>query len=254
MHGHTAHHKNADYGYYICPHGTHSLRLEKHTRCTVKRLRQRELETWVWSVLLELAKHPELIRAELGTRRKESASEQRLIRNALGGLEQQIVRYKRQKSELLDLYLNRDQTTESLSREEYEIKANQISAQITNLESQVTELQASLKVEMLTQDQEEAAIQLLQAVHIAGGRATFQEKRALFRLVDVQVLYDGELFQMTGGVPTQKISRDELYAIANGSQNSSRRLQFGLSDDSLPEETGNSTFGDQTHNKGCRRC
>lgn len=53
MHGHTVRQKNTEYSYYICPNGTHAVRMEKHARCTVKRLRQRELESWVWFVVLE---------------------------------------------------------------------------------------------------------------------------------------------------------------------------------------------------------
>ncbi|GEM_PF-3060486 len=251
MHGHTARHRNVEYGYYVCPNGTYSARMEKHARCTVKRLRQRELELWVWFVIMELAKHPELIRAEIETRQRETESQQRLIWNALAGLEQQLLRYKRQKSELLDLYLNRDQTTQSLTRDEYETKASQLTAQIAHLEKQMSDLQGSLKTDALTQDEREAAMELLETILIAGERATFQDKRAFLRLVDAQILYDGELIQVTGGVPTQKITRQELHALANGDQSSFRRLQFGLTGDFQPGETGNSIFGDQTHNKDC---
>lgn len=125
-------------------------------------------------------------------------------------------------------------------REEYDVKANQLTGQIAHLEKQITDLQASLKTDVLTADQEQAAMELLQTIVIAGERATFQDKRAFLRLVDAQILYDRDLIQMTGGVPTQKISRQELHALKNGDQNSSRLPQSARSSDFLPVGMGSS--------------
>jgi allophanate hydrolase subunit 1 len=200
---------------------------------------------------MKLAADPNRIRAELIYNREQSASEQHLVRQALAGLHKEIERLKRQKSELLDLYLNRERSSIPLTRDEYETKARQLAQQLEQLEAQQQEMQGQMKADTTSSDQIEAALELLEAVRAASERATFRQRRAILSILEIQVLYNGETIQMTGAIPTQSILLESLRDQSFTDESSSPLLQSEPSDGSLAAEAGNSIFEDQKRNTDC---
>lgn len=248
MHGHTAMHRGKAYGYYVCPHRTPLLRLDPATRCDVRRLKKSSIEDWVWNSIMTLAKEPERIKAELQRRRQDVEKEQHLTLQAMAGLQKEIARFQRQKADLLELYLNRDQMGSGLTKQEYETKASQIAAEITRLETQLAEMQQRNVSDLPTPAETDQAMEMLEKVRVAAEKATFQEKRTILRFLAVQVLYDGQKIEMSGAIPTQRIDLDALLRGDVKCENSSLLPRSEPSDGFQQEEGGNSTFEDQTRN------
>lgn len=94
-------------------------------------------------------------------------------------------------------------------------------------------------------EQADEAIRLLKAVSVAAKEATFAEKRTILRLLDVHVLYNGEMLDLSGGVPVQSVDLEKLLKGDLTGGNSSLPPQSGPSDGSRVGEEGNSTFEDQ---------
>lgn len=251
MHGQTTVRRENEYGYYVCPHTSPHLRLEIASRCDVKRLPRERLEGWAWKTLMKLGEEPEQIRQEMALRREEAASRNVLVQQAIEGLEREINRLKRQKSDLLDLYLNRDRSAEGLSRDDYETKARQINAQVAELDAQIARRQGEMKPDAYTPDEAEEAIRLLEDLRLVGTEATFEDKRVLLRLLNVQVLYDGRLIQLAGSVPVCKIRLARLLRASRDS--SSPPLQSEPGVDSPQAEGGSSTFVDRKRSTDCTR-
>lgn len=253
MRGQTTVYKGNSFDYYVCPHRSPGLRLDPATRCDVRRLKQRSIEGWVWATLIKLAGEPERIQAELVHRREDAEKEQHLTLQAMVGLQSEIARLQRQKAELLELYLNRDQVGSLLTRQEYETKASQVAVEIRRLETQLLEMKENNSSELPTQEESDEAMRLLKAVYNAGQKAIFSEKRALLRLLGVQILYDGQTIEMTGAVPTQSIVLTKLLRDELTHDISSLQPQSEPSIGSQVAAEDNSTFEDHKHNKDCKQ-
>lgn len=251
MHGHTAVHKNGQYGYYVCPHRGPNLRMDKSTRCDVHRLRQQNVEDWVWNTIMKLAEQPEQIETEMAKRREEAEREQHLSLQAIAGLQKEIERYETQKTDLLDVYLNHGKVGKLITREDYETKAAQIADEIERLKAQLIEMQQRNGPDVPNKEQADEAIRLLKAVRVAAQEATFAEKRTILRLLDVHVLYNGEMLELSGGVPVQSVDLEKLLKGDLTGGNSSLLPQSGPSDGSRVGEEGNSTFEDQKRSMDC---
>ncbi len=128
----------------------------------------------------------------------------------MAGLEKEIERYQVQKSDLLEIYLNRSKVGKMVTPEESKAHAAQIVDEIERLKAQMVEVQQRNGSDVPTKDQAEEAIRLLKAFRIAAKEATFAEKRTILRLLDVRVPYNGELLEKSGGVPVQAIDLDKL--------------------------------------------
>ncbi len=102
-----------------------------------------------------------------------------------------------------------------------------------------------------THKQSDEAIRLLKAVRAAAEEATFEEKRTIFRLLDVRVLYNGEMLELSGGVPAQAVDLERLLKGDFTGESSSPPPQSSPSADSPAVEMG-TTSGRCTHNKGRR--
>ena len=95
-------------------------------------------------------------------------------------------------------------------------------------------------------------MRLLKAVHITAHKATFQEKRTLLRLLAVQVLYDGDSIEMTGGVPTESIDLGKLLMNEATHEISSPQPQSSTSAGFRLEAAGNSNSS-YRNSMDCRR-
>lgn len=250
MVGQTVHRKGVPYSYFFCQHHSSANRPDPATRCKAPQLPMRKLENWVWGTIMLLAENPEQITAELRRHHLDIEKEQGLARQAIATLKKEIERLKRQKDELLDLYLNRDHTSIVLTRQDFEVKAAQLSTRINEMEMKIIEMQSHLKAPPLNAEQTENAIGLLKAIRLAGEHATFEDKLAIIQLLDIYVLYDGETIELVGGVPTQTADLTE-FKRPRAAQNSSLPPQFAPSNGSPEGEEGNSIFSDRTHSTDC---
>ncbi len=91
------------------------MRLDRANRCDAHQLPQTRLEKWGWWTLMQLTERPEQIGVELERKPKGSESEQHLVRQAIVGLQQEILRLERQKEKLLDLWPTQSGKEEDLS-------------------------------------------------------------------------------------------------------------------------------------------
>lgn len=92
----------------------------------------------------------------------------------------------------------------------------------------------------LTPEQTSESLRLLKSIRLAGPKATFDEKQAILRLLDIQVLYDGERLQMVGSVPTRTVGLQRFLNDETTNDSSFHPLRDGFSTDSQAAEEGNS--------------
>lgn len=238
------------YGYYVCPQRSPSLRLDRATRCDVSQLHQRRLEHWVWTALMKLGEKPETILVEAKQRKEEQEKEGRLIQNAAAALQSRISELKSQKAELLDLFLDK-RNKGSLTRDEYDTKAQQIADQRAEVEEKLAKLQRRTQTRTISVDEAEQVVTLLRNVKLVYEQGTFEDKVELIRALDVHVNYDGTTIQLLGCIPTQTITLLELTARISIRRGISSPLpQCAPSNDSQPVVTGSSNLSDRTRSMG----
>ena len=173
---------------------------------------------------MSFAEEPERIMAEVERRQQEANRATDLARRALAGLQTEIVRVKRKKTDMLDLYLNQDRQGIVLTHEEYQAKARQLVTEQEGLEQQLLEMQERSDTPEIDLSQANEAVRLMKAIHAARQSATYEEKLAIIRLLDVRVLYDGERIELSGCVPLKHIVLENL-----------RAIQLNLPDNPFPQ-------------------
>jgi hypothetical protein len=118
------------------------------------------------------------------------------------------------------------------------------------MRAHLMEMQQRNGPDMPTKDQADEAIRLLKAVRVAAEEATIEEKCTILRLLDIRVPYNGEMLDLSGGVPVQAIDPDKLLKDGLTGDTSSLPPQSSPSTDSPAEEKG-MTSGRCTRNKDC---
>ncbi len=105
----------------------------------------------------------------------------------------------------------------------------------------------------LTPEQSGKALRLLKAIGPAGPSATFEDRRAILRWLDMQLLYNGEVLQPVGTVPARGIPLQEILRATSNDGISSPRPQSLRIVGSLPGAKDSSTFPRRKRNKDCTR-
>ena len=165
------------------------------------------------------------------------------------GLEVEIVRFQQKKKELLDLFLDQDRQNSVLTREEFENKAAEMNSSIKKLETEKTEMQERARTKQVSVDEEKEALRILSEVRVAGVDATFQEKRAIIRRLNVKILYDGVTLELTGSVPTRTILPDELRNITRDTPILQPQSEPAV--DSPQAQEDRTILSDPQHTMGC---
>src|SRR5262249_542520 len=118
------------------------------------------------------------------------------------------------------------------------------------LEAQVAEMKQNSQSHPITPDEAVEAVKILKDIAIAGQEATFEDKLAIVRLLDIHVLYDGETLEVNGSIPTQIISLSELHQRnLNRRDTSSRLPQCAPSNGSPLEAEDSSNLSDRKRNR-----
>ncbi len=113
---------------------------------------------------------------------------------------------------------------------------------------QLAEMPQRNRPEIPSEDQAQAALRLLKAIKIAAKEATFAEKCTILRLLDVHVLYNGEMLGLSGGVPVQSVDLEKPPKVDLTGGNPSPPPQSSPSIDSPAVERGTTT-GRCRHNR-----
>ncbi len=211
---HRQNRKTGDHFAYICPQRFGSELGEK--RCHSREMSVRKLDKKVWDKILEIICHPETFTESLKYSFEENIVKEEDNRRIFNGLMSQKDQLKKQKSRLLDLYVD-----DRYSKEDLDVKLGELNAREESLNGGIEDIEIKLEKIKYNSITNKRIKKYLIQFKAGIGNKTFEEKKAIVRdlIKEINILKDGTVIikGIVEELPVLKMNiKQDVVAVGSG--------------------------------------